>query len=180
MLNHIYKLSDKYVFIWYGHFILLCNFKDYKERRRKMDYSTYQYLRIWYCCVNLYFLNSGELRKQFQFHDNLQINVKTWKRQIQSESSKKVVFIGVHCRRTDYEQHIKVVSGATLVDHHFFDTAFDIYRRKYNDDYNQVIFLAVSDDNTWIKVGKYFVLYLIHQYSKSPVWPKWICPFKLE
>ena len=80
--------------------------------------------------------------------------MKTWKRQIQSESSKKVVFIGVHCRRTDYEQHIKVVSGATLVDHHFFDTAFDIYRRKYNDDYNQVIFLAVSDDNTWIKVSK--------------------------
>ena len=29
------------------------------------------------------------------------------------------------------------------------------YRKKYNDDKNQVVFLAVSDDNEWIKVMKY-------------------------
>ena len=27
-----------------------------------------------------------------------------------------------------------------------------LYRKKYNDDENQVVFLAVSDDNQWIKV----------------------------
>ena len=63
-----------------------------------------------------------------------------------------MIFVGVHCRRTDYAHHYKVVSGGTLVDHTFFDTAFDIYRRRYNDDKNKVIFLAVSDDNDWIKV----------------------------
>ena len=70
-----------------------------------------------------------------------------------------MIFVGVHCRRTDYAHHYKVVSGGTLVDHTFFDTAFDIYRRRYNDDMNKVIFLAVSDDNDWIKVlRKYYII----------------------
>ena len=78
--------------------------------------------------------------------------MKVWKNQIQSENSKKIIFVGVHCRRTDYLTHIRVVSGATLVDHHFFDTAFEIYRKKYNDNFKKVIFLAVSDDYQWMKV----------------------------
>ena len=40
-----------------------------------------------------------------------------------------------------------------MVDHNFFDKAFDIYRKKFNDEKNKVIFLAVSDDNKWLKVG---------------------------
>ena len=63
------------------------------------------------------------------------------------------IFVGVHCRRTDYENHLKVLHGATLVDHKFFDVAFDIYRRRYDDGENKVIFLAVSDDPAWIKVS---------------------------
>ena len=39
-----------------------------------------------------------------------------------------------------------------MVDHHFYETAFKIYRQKYNDETNKVIFLAASDDNEWIKV----------------------------
>ena len=67
------------------------------------------------------------------------------------------IFVGVHCRRTDYENHLKVLhgDGATLVDHRFFDVAFDIYRRRYNDGKNKVIFLAVSDDENWIKVNSF-------------------------
>ena len=65
------------------------------------------------------------------------------------------IFVGVHCRRTDYEKHLKVLHGATLVDHTFFDVAFDIYRRRYNDGKNKVIFLAVSDDENWIKVNSF-------------------------
>ena len=65
------------------------------------------------------------------------------------------IFVGVHCRRTDYENHLKVLHGATLVDHTFFDVAFDIYRRRYNDGQNKVVFLAVSDDENWIKVNSF-------------------------
>ena len=39
-----------------------------------------------------------------------------------------------------------------MVDKAFFDVAFDIYRRRYDDEKNKVIFLAVSDDSEWIKV----------------------------
>ena len=80
------------------------------------------------------------------------LKVDEWKQGIKEAETKNVIFVGVHCRRTDYAHHYKVVSGGTLVDHTFFDTAFDIYRRRYNDDMKKVIFLAVSDDNDWIKV----------------------------
>ena len=99
-----------------------------------------------------------ELKDQLRFHDHLLNHVEEWKKSIRKSNSKSIKFIGVHCRRTDYANHYKVVSGATLVDHHFFDTAFDIYRRKYNGDNVKVIFLAVSDDNDWIKVNDYTVV----------------------
>ena len=33
---------------------------------------------------------------------------------------------------------------------------FVLFRKKYNDNENKVVFLAVSDDNKWIKVLKYY------------------------
>ena len=42
--------------------------------------------------------------------------------------------------------------GSTEVNHHFFDKAFQIYRKRYDRDDQKVIFLAVSDDTKWIKV----------------------------
>ena len=38
------------------------------------------------------------------------------------------------------------------MDQNFFNKSFTIYREKYNDNFKKVIFLAVSDDNKWIKV----------------------------
>ena len=93
-----------------------------------------------------------DLRTQLRFYDSYYQHNKNWRSEIERDFLQKIIFIGVHCRRTDYEKHTKWVSGATLVDHHFFDTAFDIYRRKYNDNEHKVIFLAVSDDIKWIKV----------------------------
>ena len=81
------------------------------------------------------------------------------------------IFVGVHCRRTDYENHLKVLHGeATLVDHNFFDIAFDIYRRRYDDGENKVIFLAVSDDTDWIKVNSSSLKY----YHCLPCRPTWV------
>ena len=67
--------------------------------------------------------------------------------------------------------------GARLVDHKYFEKAFDIYRlesvplspyvqvytrrAKYNTLTTQVVFLVVSDDQQWIKVGKHFFLYFL-------------------
>ena len=93
------------------------------------------------------------LKSQLQFHDHIQGHVDQWKNDIRESEEKNIIFIGVHCRRTDFQNHLKAVSGAAMVDHHFYETAFDIYRQKYNDDTNKIIFLAVSDDNDWIKVN---------------------------
>ena len=79
-------------------------------------------------------------------------HVSAWKEDIKLANSQNVIFVGVHCRRLDYKDHLKVWTNADLVDHHFFDTAFDIYRKRYNNEQTKVIFLAVSDDVPWIKV----------------------------
>ena len=92
------------------------------------------------------------LRNHFMFHDHLMTEVENFKKTIIEAEAKNVIFVGVHCRRTDYENHYKAVSGGTLVDETFFNAAFDIYRNKYNNERNKVIFLAVSDDPSWIKV----------------------------
>ena len=64
------------------------------------------------------------------FSDHLLERVANWKNEIAEKFSenKKILYIGVHCRRTDYENHYKVVSGGSLVDHVFFNKAFEIYR----------------------------------------------------
>ena len=94
-----------------------------------------------------------ELKKQFIFHDRLIEHVSNFKKQIQENIKENVVFVGVHCRRTDYANHLKVISGSTLVDHHFYDKAFEIYRKRYNKGGYKVVFIAVSDDPQWIKVS---------------------------
>ena len=57
------------------------------------------------------------------------------------------------------------------MDHRFFDAAFDIYRRRYNDERNQVIFLTVSDDTTWIRdnLGRHSDVRFGDEYSKNSV-----------
>ena len=84
----------------------------------------------------------------------------TTEQSIRAAEARTVIFVGVHCRRTDYAHHYKVVSGGTLVDRTFFDAAFDVYRERYNDQQNKVVFLAVSDDPKWMKVAFFIITYL--------------------
>ena len=44
------------------------------------------------------------------------------------QEKKKIIFIGIHCRRTDYKTHYEKVSGSSLVDHVYFDKALEIFR----------------------------------------------------
>ena len=97
------------------------------------------------------------LRSQLEFHDHLVGHVLQWQNEIRELNDKNVIFVGVHCRRTDFENHLLAVSGSTMVDHHFYETAFEIYRQKYDDNNNKVVFLAVSDDNKWIKVKEHWI-----------------------
>ena len=99
-----------------------------------------------------------ELRTHFTFHDHLLAQVESFKQSIRAAEARSVIFVGVHCRRTDYAHHYKVVSGGTLVDRTFFDAAFDVYRERYNDQKNKVVFLAVSDDPKWLKVA-FFIIF---------------------
>ena len=96
--------------------------------------------------------------------------METWKQIIREAQNKTVIFVGVHCRRTDYGDHLAMF-GSSMVDHRFFDTAFDMYRRKYNDENNKVIFLAVSDDPAWLKtnLGRHSDVRFGCDYSKENV-----------
>ena len=83
-----------------------------------------------------------------------------WKQSIREIQTKNVIFVGVHCRRTDYQNHLNTLyEKATLVDKVFFDVAFDIYRSRYDDEKNKVIFLTVSDDSEWIKMSGFIFHY---------------------
>jgi len=56
-----------------------------------------------------------------------------------------------------------------MVDHMFFDKAFELYRRRYNDDSKKVMFLLVSDDTNWIKenLGKHEDVWFGADYSSN-------------
>ena len=64
------------------------------------------------------------------YPDRLLQHVADWKSRIAEKfpDNKKIIFVGVHCRRTDYDHHYRVVSGGSLVDHVYFNKAFEIYR----------------------------------------------------
>ena len=132
----------------------------------------------------------ADLKNHFVFKDHLLQHVDKWKESIINEKRKKTIFVGkpqalvfsfrnfsftyllgVHCRRTDFKRHYSWVSNGTLVDHRFFDAAFDIYRRRYNDDRNQVIFLTVSDDIAWIRdnLGRHSDVRFGDEYSKTSI-----------
>eukprot|EP00090_Calanus_glacialis_P028129 TRINITY_DN4506_c0_g1_i6.p1 TRINITY_DN4506_c0_g1~~TRINITY_DN4506_c0_g1_i6.p1 ORF type:complete len:402 (-),score=64.60 TRINITY_DN4506_c0_g1_i6:206-1411(-) len=97
----------------------------------------------------------GHIKKNLLFKNQTQALVDQWLAELREETSseKEIIFVGVHCRRTDYGWHMESLAGATMVDHTYFDKAFDIYRSRYNTDSSQVVFLAVSDDQAWIKAN---------------------------
>ena len=66
---------------------------------------------------------------------------------MRKQSSKNVIFVGVHVRRGDRSHHY--TDGEQL---RFFTKAFEVYRSRYNNDTSEVMFLVVSDDVSWIKV----------------------------
>ena len=62
---------------------------------------------------------------------------------------KKVLFVGLHVRRTDYVQFSKQVLGKRVASKAFYQEAMDYFEEEYPDD--SVYFLAVSDDLNWVR-----------------------------
>ena len=62
---------------------------------------------------------------------------------------KKVLFVGLHVRRTDYVQFSKQVLGKRVASKAYFQEAMDYFEEEYPD--HSVYFLAVSDDLSWVR-----------------------------
>ena len=60
-----------------------------------------------------------------------------------------LVFVGVHVRRTDYEEHMKELLHGSLVTMGYFDAAMTWFQKRYKD--SKVIFVLVSDDSEWTR-----------------------------
>eukprot|EP00092_Neocalanus_flemingeri_P031120 GFUD01033803.1.p1 GENE.GFUD01033803.1~~GFUD01033803.1.p1 ORF type:complete len:395 (+),score=73.09 GFUD01033803.1:156-1340(+) len=124
----------------------LQNINQYKDNKF-IDIGTYpNYLFLYKEILS-------DLRGQLVCRVDMQGLVNQWMAEVEESEqfSGEIIYIGVHCRRTGYAHHLSVISNASLVDHHFFDRAFQIYRTRYNTPSTRVIFLAVSDELAWIK-----------------------------
>lgn len=62
---------------------------------------------------------------------------------------KRVLFVGLHVRRTDYVQFSKQVLGKRVASKAFYQEAMDYFEEEYPD--HSVYFLAVSDDLNWVR-----------------------------
>jgi len=124
----------------------LQNIEDYKYNRfiNIGAYPNYLYL---------YKTILPTLRTQLVFKPQISSLVSSWLDNIRQNdrTGLDIIFVGVHCRRTDYAAQLMQASNATLVDHHFFDTAFHMYRSWYNNATARVIFLVATDDIVWTK-----------------------------
>merc|ERR1711892_1222873 len=107
---------------------------------------------IWPNYLFLYKEILQDLRQQLVFKTDIQRVVDMMMVNITMENmDKEVVFVGVHCRRTDYAHQLWKSSRANMVDKRYFDRSFDIYRSRYSQPATQVVFLVVSDDTAWVK-----------------------------
>jgi len=58
---------------------------------------------------------------------------------------KNITYVGVHVRRTDYKEHLKLLYHASMVKPDFFLRQMDILQNKYK----PIMFFVVSDDPEW-------------------------------
>ena len=73
-----------------------------------------------------------------------------------SENNQNLIFVGIHARRGDRIQKWKQrkMFRDTVIGTYegkFFNHAMDIFRSRYNNNNQKVIFLPTSDDYFWIK-----------------------------
>jgi len=128
-------------------------------RRNPEEFLSNRLLDIGRYTNALYFYkeNLPELRKQFQFNDNIleaaQNAVNLAKANFSAVSNMtEVLLIGIHCRRTDLLSKVhRPAARYSRIDGNFYNQAMAMYRFKYNKVDQRVLFIATSDDPKWLK-----------------------------
>ena len=85
-----------------------------------------------------------ELRKvSYNFMRNDDVDVEKFQ--------KEIVYVSVHVRRTDYIKLLKNLYAGHVVSSRYFAEAMNMFRRKYNTNTTEVLFVMASDDSNWCK-----------------------------
>ncbi|KAL1464660.1 hypothetical protein WDU94_004287 [Cyamophila willieti] len=107
----------------------------------------YQWLPI------LYPKYLAELKHTFEFRDHIVAKVQSTLelvRRLYERREKPLLFVGVHIRRGDYETHLNNLYHMKLLGPEFYVKGMEYFQQKYSDKYF-VIFLAVSNDDNWVR-----------------------------
>ena len=85
------------------------------------------------------------LKPRFRNHaENLMTQLKT-----SVKSSKEVLFVSIHVRRTDYQDFSKKVLKKKTVGKSYYREAMEYFREEFPN--NKIFFLALSDDMSWVR-----------------------------
>ena len=94
------------------------------------------------------------LQKEFLFNERITYLAQKMLQEVkQIESAKNLIFVGIHARRGDLIKNRRLVKGSLFGSYEskFFNFAMDIFRERYNNNEQKVVFLPTSDDFMWIK-----------------------------
>jgi len=95
--------------------------------------------------------NSNFIRKQMKFKSEYKRFADKVLGQISKsdKSGKEVLFVGTHCRRTDYVEFSKTILKKKVAGKSHFLEGIEYYQEEYPD--SEVYFIAISDDMPWVR-----------------------------
>ena len=95
--------------------------------------------------------NSNFIRKQMRFKPEYKRFANKILGQISKSdrSGKEVLFVGTHCRRTDYVEFSKTILKKKVAGKSHFLEGIEYYQEEFPD--NEVYFIAISDDMSWVR-----------------------------
>ncbi len=95
--------------------------------------------------------NGNFIRKLIRFKPEYKIFANNILDQISKsyKSGKEVLFIGTHCRRTDYVEFSKTILKKKVAGKSYFLEGIEYYQKEFPD--NEVYFIAISDDMSWVR-----------------------------
>jgi len=128
-------------------YLAYCNIQKYPVQVEAdiIDYFRASMLLPYYAQLPKYVASLvSEVRQIFQFKENI-VDESQRLLQIASKGVKNITYVGVHVRRTDYENHLNVMYNASMVKADFFLRQMNLLRNKYK----PIMFVVVSDDPVW-------------------------------
>ena len=97
--------------------------------------------------VDIFHPYRDEIRKEFQFNDEIMVKVQNHIKNIEYCKNKNCTYIGVHVRRTDYADWLHSRVSGKLVGATYLYKAMQLMKSKFFD----AIFIVLSDDMGWCK-----------------------------